>query len=372
MRLLVTGGGTGGHVYPALSVLGALWSDEEWGTSPKEVAWVGGAQSMEERIIAREGLAFYPISVGAVRGTGPLTKLRSLGRLARGTLQARRLLSQFRPDVILATGGYVSVPLVLAGWAAKCPSLIYLPDAEPGLALKFLSLFAQRVAVSFEVVASRFPARKTMISGYPVRRTLFTTSKADARNALGLKCQRPALLVLGGSRGAHSINEAVRREIESLLGMAQVLHITGLGDYEELNGVRRGLDPELRSRYHLFPYVYELMVDALVAADLAIARAGAAVLGEFPAVGLPAVLVPYPHAGQHQQANAEYLAKNGAAVVVLDGELEARLLPVVSELLDDSVRLRAMSAASRALAVPDAARSIAEELSSLARGRADG
>jgi UDP-N-acetylglucosamine--N-acetylmuramyl-(pentapeptide) pyrophosphoryl-undecaprenol N-acetylglucosamine transferase len=372
MRLLVTGGGTGGHVYPALSVLEALWSEEKWATDPAEVGWVGGTESMEQRIIDREELAFYPISVGAVRGTGPLTKLRNMGRLAIGTFQAGRLISQFRPDVILATGGYVSVPLVLAGWAAKCPSLIYLPDAEPGLAVKFLTLFATRIALSFEGVAGRFPVRKTMTSGYPVRRALFTTSKAGARTSLGLTGERPVLLILGGSRGAHSINVAVRRELVSLLGMAQILHISGLGDYEELNRVRTGLNPELRSRYHLFSYAYDHMIDALVSADLVIARAGAAVLGEFPAVGLPAILVPYPYAGQHQQSNAEYLAKHNAAIIVPDGELEYRLLPALGELLGDATRLQTMAAASRDLALPDAARSIAEELFSLATGRGDG
>lgn len=368
----MTGGGTGGHVYPALSVLEALWSEEKWATDRKEVGWVGGAQSMEQRIITREELAFYPISVGAVRGTGPLTKLRSMGRLARGTLQAGRLISQFSPDVILATGGYVSVPLVLAGWAARCPSLIYLPDAEPGLAVRFLSLFAQRIALSFEGVAGRFPARKTMTSGYPVRRALFTTSEADARTALGLTRELPVLLILGGSRGAHSINAAVRRELVSLLGMAQILHVSGLGDYEDLNRVRTGLTSEQRSRYHLFSYAYDHMVNALVSADLAIARAGAAVLGEFPAVGLPAILVPYPYAGQHQQSNAEYLAEHEVAIIVQDSELERWLLPTVSELLGDPRRLHTMAAASRELAVPDAARSIAEELFSLAIGRTDG
>jgi len=366
MRLLATGGGTGGHVYPALSIIEAVRSR---GVAWEDIAWVGGVDSAEERITCKEGMTFYPVSVGAMRGLRrPWEFARNLGKLAQGTLQARRIVQEFCPDVVLATGGYVSVPLILAARAARCPSLVYLPDMLPGLAVKFLSLFAQRVAVSFADVASYFPARKVVVSGYPVRRALYETDRESARSALGLDPEPLVVLILGGSRGAHSINQAIRDEIQSLASIAQIVHISGLADYQELSQFRDKLGP-VQARYHLFPYLYERMTDALLAADLVIARAGAATLGEFPAAGLPAILVPYPYAGQHQQANAEYLSNHGAAVIVQDEELCTRLLPMVERLLGDPQRLSEMGAASRALAMPNAAELVADELLSLVKGR---
>jgi len=366
MKLLLTGGGTGGHVYPALAVVEELLGDTSWGVARGDVAWVGGAHSVEERILSKEGLAFHAVSVGALRGASPVGAVRSLLRMARGSRQARALLREFRPDVVMATGGYVSVPLVWATRAEGCPSLVYLPDMQPGLAVKLLSRLARRVAVSFESVARYFPRGKVLVSGYPVRRALFSTSKEGARQMLDLSAG-PVLLVFGGSRGAHSINEAVRQGLERLLQMAQMVHISGSEDYQLLADARARLLPALQGRYHLYSYMYEQMTAALVAADLVLSRAGAATLGEFPAVGLPAVLVPYPYAGQHQHVNADYLASRGAAQIVNDAELGARLVDVVAGLLGDPGRLQAMSKAARALAVPGAAGLIARELVNLAK-----
>lgn len=369
MRLLVTGGGTAGHVYPALAIVEALLSNEEWATVREDVAWVGSADSIEERILARQQWTFHPIPVGALRGVNPKAALHNLGRMRKGYRRSRELVAQWRPHAVLATGGYVSVPLVLAARAASCPSLVFLPDMQPGLAVRLLSRFAQRVAVSFESVADRFPRRKVVVSGYPVRQSLQGIDKKKARDALNLAYRLPTLLVFGGSRGAHSINEAVSGVLEPLLTIAQVVHISGVEDYGALDSLRENLPSNLRSRYHLFSYMYEKMPDALAAATLAVARAGAATLGELPAVGLPAVLVPYPYAGQHQQLNAEYLAGNGAAVIVRDADLGRRVLLVVTELLADPERLRSMSASARALAVPEAATTVARELFSLAYDR---
>lgn len=372
MRLLVTGGGTGGHVYPALSVIEALLQDAEWAMNSGDVSWVGSADSIEERVLKKEGLTFYSIATGALRGVNPLTVLRGLGALARGALEARKLMDQLRPDVVLATGGFVSVPLVLAARMVGCPVLIYLPDMEPGLAVKFTSFFAQRVAVSFESVGRHFPDDKVLISGYPVRQALHVSDKSQARDALDLVDDPPVLLILGGSRGAHSLNETVRQNLESLLHVAQVVHISGFDDHGELNRVRDSLDSDLFSRYHLYAYMYDQMTDALMAADLVVARAGAATLGEFPAVGLPAILVPYPYSGQHQYVNARCLVEQGAAIIVEDSALDTSLLPAVEGLLHCPQRLQDMSIASRKLAKPDAARVIAGELFSLVEGPSRG
>ena len=371
MKLLIAGGGTGGHVYPALSVVEALLADDRWSVAGKDIAWIGGPASIEQQVLANERLAFHPISAGALRGMTPWGILKGLAHLLRGYAQARELVAELRPDVVLATGGYVSVPLVLAASAAGCPSLVYLPDMRPGLAVRSLSIVARRVAVSFESVADHFSSDKVIVSGYPVRKALYTTDRAEARARLGLN-GGPTLLVMGGSRGAHSINVAVRGELRRLLAMAQVLHISGHSDYAELRAVRDALEEPIRSRYHLHAYLHGQMADALVASDLALARAGASTLGEFPAVGLPSVLVPYPYAGQHQQLNAEYLAEHGAAIIVPDAELGDRMIPVIAGLFDEPDRLASMQRASRKLAVPCAARTIAAALIALARSDGNG
>lgn len=365
MRVLATGGGTGGHVYPALVVLRALTARH----AEADIAWVGRPDSVESRIIAQEGLSYHSVSCAPFRGAGPLGVLRGLPAIARGVIAARALIARQRPDVVFATGGYVSVPLVLAAWTMRRPVLLYLPDMEPGLAVRMLAPFARRIAVSFDTVLGHFSARKAFLSGYPVRVALYETTPEAARAALGLEAQAPVVLVFGGSTGAHSMNEAVAAHVEALLGMTQLVHISGLQDHAAMCRVREALPAELAARYHLYDYLHTEMTDALAAADLVVARAGAATLGEFPAVGLPAVLVPYPYSGQHQHPNAEYLASRGGAVVVEDRDLAKRLVPVITELLGDDARRGAMRQAMRAMARPGAADSIVDELTALAGER---
>lgn len=268
------------------------------------------------------------------------------------------------------TGGYVAAPVAWAAWRARprVPLLIYLPDLQPGQAIGLTSQFAARVAVSFPEVARYFPG-KAVVTGYPVRPDLLAADKQAARTALGLTEAAPVLLVFGGSRGARSLNRALVAALPALLPRCQVLHISGQLDWEWVSketGRPGALPAAWRSRYHPFPYLHDEMVQALAAADLAVARAGASVLGEFPAIGLPSILVPYPYAGQHQEANAAYLANRGAAQVIADASLEAELLPAILRLLDTPAELQAMAQAARSLAQPAAAVNIARELCRLA------
>lgn len=201
-----------------------------------------------------------------------------------------------------------------------------------------------------------------------MRRALYTTPRAQARAALGLNDDLPVLLVLGGSQGAHSINEAIRAHLGEILGLAQLVHICGPRDDDALQAVRAALPAHLREQYHLHAYLYEGMTDALVAADLAVARAGASTLGEFPAAGLPAVMVPYPYAGPNQQGNADYLAERGAGMAMADEALATELWPTLQHLLTTPERLAEMRVALAELAHPEAAATIATELLALSRG----
>lgn len=369
--MLLTGGGTGGHVYPALTVIRAFQAQERTANGGEEPAilWVGSSGGMEQALVQRAGLPFRGIAAGGLRGLAPWTMALNLARLALGTGQAWRIVGQFRPDVIFATGGFVCAPTVLAGRLRRVPSLLYLPDIEPGLAVRFLARLVDRVAVSFEASRRYLPGAKVVVTGYPVRAELLSRDRQEARRRLSLEPDGPALLVFGGSRGAHRINAAAREAAEGLARIAQVIHVTGPDDAPWLEQRREELPVALRERYRVYPYLHEEMVDALVAADLAVARAGAATLGEFPAVGLASILVPYPYSGQHQMPNARYLADAGAAIIVEDGALTGeRLLAEVTRLLADEKGLAEMRRRAARLAEPRAATNILTELRRLGEG----
>jgi UDP-N-acetylglucosamine--N-acetylmuramyl-(pentapeptide) pyrophosphoryl-undecaprenol N-acetylglucosamine transferase len=326
--------------------------------------YVGEAGGAEEELARRAGIPFSIIETGQVRGLGLRAAVGSLLRMRRGAAQCKAILREFRPDVVFLTGGYVSAPVALAAWRAHVPVLIYLPDVTPGQSIQWTSRLANRVAVSFPEVA-RYFGSKAVVTGYPVRAELLKASRAGARSALGLADDLPVLVVMGGSRGARSINRAVEAALPDLLPRCQVVHISGQLDWPAVEEAARHVPEALAGRYHAHPYLHEMPL-ALAAADLVVARAGAATLGEFPAVGLPSILVPYPYSGQHQDANAAYLTERGAALTLRDSELGARLASTVLALWDAPERLAAMAVAAKALARPDAAMNIARELRQLA------
>lgn len=376
MRVLVSGGGTGGHVYPALAVVEVLQNVEPTGLAaraPTAVAllWVGSQGGMEEELVSRSGIQFIGLPAGGVRGKGLGESLQNGFRIAKSVHTAYGLLARFRPAVVLVTGGYACVAVTIAAWVQHVPVLIYLPDIEPGMAIRFLSQLASRVAVTSEESIKYLPRHKSVVTGYPVRAELFRSDRAQARQALGLDPDEKMLLVFGGSRGAQSINQALIAGLPSLLEICQIVHLSGQLDAERVRETTRDLPERLKSRYHRYAYLHN-MPQALAAADLAVARAGAATMGELPAVGLPAVLVPYPYSGQHQAANAHHLAQNGAARIVSDAQLTAQLVPTVLALLADDDALASMSKAAKALARPEAAQAIAQQLRVLARTGAGG
>jgi undecaprenyldiphospho-muramoylpentapeptide beta-N-acetylglucosaminyltransferase len=330
---------------------------------------VGTAGEMEEELVPRAGLPLETILGGGVHGVGLANLFRNGWRLARGWRQARRVVSHFRPDVLLLTGGYTNGPVALAAWEHHLPMVIFLPDIEPGLAIRALSRLATRVACTAEASKEYLPSSKMAVTGYPVRPDLLpAVSQAEAREAFSLQPDLPTILIFGGSRGARTINYALLDILPDLLADFQVIHISGQLDWELVTARASELAAELRVRYRPFSYLHEEMGHALRAADLAVSRAGAATLGEFPACGLPAVLVPYPHAWRYQKVNADYLAAAGAAVRLDDQDLATQLLPTIRRLMGDRATLERMQAAAHALDRPGAARQVADLLSSLSAG----
>jgi undecaprenyldiphospho-muramoylpentapeptide beta-N-acetylglucosaminyltransferase len=356
LRLLVSAGGTGGGVYPALAIIAALHARVR-----AEVLWVGGEGGMEASLVQREGIAFTAVPAAGIHGVGLRQLPGNALRLARGIPAARRVIQRFQPDVLLFTGGYVGVPVALA--AGRRPRVAYVPDLEPGLALQVASRGADAVCVSADAARDFYPAgQRVVVTGYPTRPGLHSAERNEARSRLGLQAEQPVLLVFGGSRGARSINEALWSCLEAVLRMSQVVHVTGELDWPRVAAVRERLEATLGRRYHPHAYLHEEMGLAFAAADLAIARAGASTLGELPLFGLPAALVPYPYAWRYQKLNADYLVSEGAAVLVPDDELGTRLLPTIQGLLSDQARLQTMGEAARKLSRPDAAQRIAAEI----------
>jgi len=318
---------------------------------------------MEAEIVARAGLSFKAIHSGGVHGVGWRLPVNML-RLAQGFLEALRWVHDFQPSVLLVTGGFVTAPVALAAWLNRVPILVYLPDIEPGLAVRFISGLARQVAVTAEDSRRYFAAGKVVVTGYPTRPELTAVTRATARQHFDLDPQRLTVLVTGGSRGARSLNRAVFAALPDWLKDYQVIHLSGQLDWEEVEAAREALPDARRAHYHAFPFLHEMGL-ALAAADLVVSRAGASALGEYPLFGLPAILVPYPHAWRYQKVNADYLEARGAALRLNDEDLPRRLVSEVRGLLTDTARLAGMRAAAQAAATPEAARRIAQELVAL-------
>ena len=355
MRLVLAGGGTGGHVYPGLSVAEALRRAVE----DIELLYIGRAGGAEERIVGAAGLPFVGVQAAGIRGKSPVEAGRGLLALAAGVDQAWRALGRFRARSVFATGGYASVPVAVAARLRSVPIVVYLPDVHPGWAVRLMAHFAARVATTSERALPHLPREKTVVTGYPVRSAFFAISRPAARERLGLPPRAPVLLVSGGSSGSRDLNRAVARHLPQFLSLAHVVHSCGPAFAPELRRLAARVPrDDLRQRYHLYAYLDD-MPAAMAAADVAVLRAGASTLGELPATGLPAVLVPGPFSDQ--ELNARYLAERGAAVALPNDRLDD-LLPTVQALFTDPERLRAMRGAMRDLARPQAAADLAQLL----------
>lgn len=372
MRLLIAAGGTGGGVYPALSVAQTVISNWQLVNEPNaqlpitnyQLLWIGSYGGMESELVRRAGLPFRPIHAAGVHGVGWRLPLNALD-LLRGLAEALGLVRAYQPEVVFVTGGFMTAPVALAAWLSRVPVLVYQPDVEPGLAVKLIARLARRIAVTVDDSLQFFAGQDVIVTGYPTRPGLEAVSRVEAQAALGLEPGRPVLLVTGGSRGARSINRAVFEALPDWLKDYQVIHLSGQLDWLEVEQARAALPAEQMTHYHVYPFLHE-MGPALAAADLVVSRAGASALGEYPLFGLPAILVPYPYAWRYQKVNADYLVQRGAALRLNDEDLAERLAPAVRALLDEPERLAAMRQAARSAARPGAADQLARELARLA------
>jgi UDP-N-acetylglucosamine--N-acetylmuramyl-(pentapeptide) pyrophosphoryl-undecaprenol N-acetylglucosamine transferase len=354
-RIVIAAGGTAGHVVPALAVADAL---RERGA---EVEFAGGERA-EAELVPAAGYPLHRLEVIGIDRKDPVRAARAIGLALRATARARGLLKRLGADAVMGGGGYVAGPVGLAARSLRLPLVITEADSHLGVANRLLAPLAERVFLSFPIEGR--DGAKYVVSGRPLPVGTGKADRAAARRRFGVPGDGPCVLVFGGSLGARRINEAA---IDAFGTDAPgcVLHTSGRRDYDELRARLAELgDPP---HYRLEPYV-QPFADALAAADLVVARAGGSVL-ELAAAGLPAILVPYPHAtADHQTENARYMKRAGAALIVPDAELDGpRLAREVGGLLRDRGRLAAMGNAAADAARPDAAERIADELLRLAQ-----
>jgi UDP-N-acetylglucosamine--N-acetylmuramyl-(pentapeptide) pyrophosphoryl-undecaprenol N-acetylglucosamine transferase len=320
---------------------------------------------MEADLVTRSGISYTTIPAAGVHGVGLKALPGNIARLVRGYQVARKKMRTFNPDVMFFTGGYVAGPVALAGH--KIPTVIYVPDIEPGLALKILARFADFIAVTVEESRKYFSQKDCVeVTGYPVRAHLLKWQKAKAYQVFNFSANLPTLLVTGGSLGALSINQSLVTSLTKLLPEMQIVHLTGAHSWDQFKDTAVNLPPELRPRYSVYPYLHEEMGAAFSIADLVVSRAGASSIGEYPHFGIPAILVPYPHAWRYQKVNADYLSNQGAAITLNDENLSENLKSLVLDLIRDPGRRTQMRQKMMSLANEGAASEIAALISKLA------
>jgi UDP-N-acetylglucosamine--N-acetylmuramyl-(pentapeptide) pyrophosphoryl-undecaprenol N-acetylglucosamine transferase len=369
MNVLLTGGGTGGHVYPALAVAEAL-RDRAPGS---RVLFVGSRSGMEASLVPASGIPFAGLRVQPPRSQRLDRTALALLTGAGSLVDALGLLLRFRPDVVVATGGVAAAPAVLAGWALRVPVVVLEGNVVPGRANRLLARFCREVCVAWEETAAHFPGRAVTVTGLPVRREVYAAQRAEGIRHFRLDPARRTVVVLGGSQGAAPLNRAVEEAVARLGGRPdlQVLHQVGRG-WEGGGEEQARYEAREAGRvlYVRVPYLDRIGL-AYACADLVVSRCGATAIAEIAAAGRPAILVPYRYAaGGHQEDNARPLVRAGAAVLLRDGDLGGEVLArEIGALLDTPGRLTAMAACARSLGRPHAAARVLDILFALGRPR---
>ncbi|SFA82790.1 undecaprenyldiphospho-muramoylpentapeptide beta-N-acetylglucosaminyltransferase [Selenomonas ruminantium] len=370
MKIIISGGGTGGHIYPALTIMRTI--EEKYPDT--SFLYVGTHKGLEADIIPKENIPFATVDIqGFKRSLSPANFVRA-GLAAVGVAKAMNVVRKFKPDAVIGTGGYVCGPVLMAASMLGIPTLIQEQNVVPGITNKILAKFVTRIAAGTPEAEKHFPAGKVICTGNPIRKAVLTATREEGAKAFGFDPAKKTVLISGGSRGARSINNAM---VDVLVEAAkqrevQYLHVTGKLDYEDIIGhlAEKGVNLAETPNIKVEPYLYN-MPQAMAMADLVVYRAGATGLAELTARGIPAILIPYPYAAEnHQEHNARALEAAGAAKVILNRELKSDILQsTLQELLADDAKLASMAAASKSLGKPQAAEDIAQMVIDMTQGR---
>lgn len=359
MKVIITGGGTGGHIYPALSIARRIKDTH----SKAEILYVGTENGLEAKLVPKEGFNFHPVRVKGFSRKLSMDTLYSIKELMLGMNDARKILKEFSPDVVIGTGGYVCGPVVFLAALQGIPTIIHEQNAFPGVTNKILSRVVDRVAGSFEESIERFNnLEKVKITGNPVRQDLFNIDKSIAYKELEINKNLPFILCFGGSGGQKSLNDSMLKFIAENANNTkiQILHITGERFYDKFikelgeMGIKN-----LKNNIKVVPYFYE-MPKALNITDLTITSGGAITIAELTAVGVPSIIVPKAYTAEnHQEYNAKALEDKGASIMIKENDLKYEVLSkTIYDLLDDRKKLDEMSKNSKFIGIRDADKKI--------------
>lgn len=361
----ITGGGTGGHIYPAVAVFEALKKDPE----TKEIYYVGNPDNLEYEITQKKGYKFLPVKISGMPRKFGWKMIFWFFQLQFAIFKALFYIKKYKPDVIFGTGGYVSAPALFAGGLNGTPYMIHDCDAQPGLVSKYIAPSASCVSVAFESSKQFLMSDKVHVNGNPIREEFKILTKEEARTKLGLE-NKTTLCIMGGSQGAKSVNDASVRILEKLSKdyNLQIIFQTGKRNYDKVYFKLKEVYPEFEKDKNIIqkPY-FDDMVSVLKASDIAVSRAGSLSISELCACGIASILIPYPHAAaDHQRKNAKFMEEKRAALYLEDADTtKETLLIAIEQLLDNPEKLKIIQKNAFNLAKPDATKNIVNQLKSI-------
>ncbi|OIJ13256.1 undecaprenyldiphospho-muramoylpentapeptide beta-N-acetylglucosaminyltransferase [Anaerobacillus alkalilacustris] len=361
MKIIVSGGGTGGHIYPALALINEIKKIE-----PKaEFLYIGTEKGLESTLVTREGIPFKTIHITGFKRKISVDNVKTVLRFLKGVSLSKKIIQDFSPDVVIGTGGYVCGPVVFAATKLRIPTIIHEQNSVPGLTNKFLSKYVNKVAISFEDSRSFFPNEKVVFTGNPRATEAALVHVKDRLAEIGLNKNKKTVLIVGGSRGAKPINDAFLEVLKDAgTRNYQFLYVTGDVHYDHVMAEVKKLGNPVNIKIE--PFIHN-MPEVLKNVQLIVARAGATTLAEITAIGLPSILIPSPYVtNNHQEKNARALSEHGAAVLKLEKEMSGKiLLKEIDQLMLNEEKWEKMHNSALKLGKPDAAKEIYELMKQL-------
>ncbi|MBU8915370.1 undecaprenyldiphospho-muramoylpentapeptide beta-N-acetylglucosaminyltransferase [Neobacillus sp. 114] len=351
MKIAVSGGGTGGHIYPALALIREIQKEN----NQAEFLYIGTNNGLESKLVPRENISFKSIHITGFKRKLSFENVKTIWRFLKGVRDSKKILKEFKPDIVIGTGGYVCGPVVYAAAKLHIPTIIHEQNSVPGLTNKFLSRYVSKIAICFDEAKEFFPKDKVVFTGNPRASEVIGTDGIKGRLSAGLSTTEPCVLIVGGSRGARPINEAVIKAIPEFAGKPyQVLYVTGEVHYEDVKKEAELIGSP--KNVVIKPFIHN-MPEVLAGTDLVVARAGATTLAELTSLGIPSILIPSPYVtNNHQEKNARSLSSHGAAQVLLEKDLTSvALVKEIDRILLNKDILKEMKQKSREMGVPDSA-----------------
>jgi UDP-N-acetylglucosamine--N-acetylmuramyl-(pentapeptide) pyrophosphoryl-undecaprenol N-acetylglucosamine transferase len=362
MRVVFSGGGTGGHIYPAVSIARQCLQE----IPDTQMLYIGSNRGMEKDIIPFENIPFESIEITGFKRKLSLDNAKTILRFIRGTQRCKAILKKFKPDIVVGTGGYVCGPVIYAAAKLGIPTLIHEQNVIPGLTNRFLSKYVNSVAVSFKGSEVNFPkAKRAIYTGNPRATAVIHADPEKGWESLGLSSGSKLVVVVGGSGGARAINNAMLEMVNDITSLQDThfIYVTGKAYFDTASQAVREQCSELPGNLHMVPYIHN-MPEVLAAASLIVNRSGASFLAEITALGLPSILIPSPNVtNNHQEANARWLAEIGAAQLLLEKDLNGKALSTsIKKIINDPILSESMSQKAQTVGQPDAAQLVLNEM----------